>query len=99
MGRTMTPTGASAATGHDAKNAGRGDLEDAPRERRYDAFVVRLWHDRTTGRLLRAEVEHAASGECTRAAGPAEAWVLDQIRACLAARLGDDASPPPARPE
>ena len=32
-------------------------------ERFYDAFVVRLWHDRTTGRLLRAEVEHAASGE------------------------------------
>lgn len=57
-----------------------------PGERLYDAFVVRLWRDGASGRLLRAEVEHAATGERTRATGPPQTWVLDQIRA----RLGGD---------
>ena len=103
MGRTMTADGPSTATGHDAKNAGRGEIGDAPRERRYDAFVVRLWHEPATGRLLRAEVEHVTTGERTRAVGPGANWILDQIRACLDERLrGDEvaktlgeARPPP----
>ena len=108
MGRTMTADGPSVAPAHDATNAGSGEIGDAPRERRYDAFVVRLWHETTTGRLLLAEVEHVTTGERTRAVGPASNWILDQIRACLDERLrGDEAakalgrearSPPPKRP-
>jgi hypothetical protein len=104
----MTADGPSAATGHEAKHAGRGEIADAPRERRYDAFVVRLWHEPATGRLLRAEVEHVTTGERSRAVGPGADWILDQIRACLDERLrGDEAakalgrearSPPPNRP-
>ena len=65
-------------------------------ERLYDAFVVRLWRDGASGRLLRAEVEHATSGERTRATDPADTWVLDQIRACLDAAAPLDPSDPVA---
>jgi hypothetical protein len=72
----------------------------------YDAFVVRLWRDAATGRLLRAEVEHAPTGALARAAGVSTAWVLSQISACLAAgpptggALSDDveATPAPTTP-
>jgi hypothetical protein len=50
---------------------------------RYDAFVVRLWREAATGRVLRAEVEHARTGARARAAGVPTGWVLDQIRARL----------------
>ena len=50
----------------------------------YDAFVVRLWRDAATGRVLRAEVEHAPTGALARAAGVSTAWVLSQISARLA---------------
>ena len=51
----------------------------------YDAFVVRLWRDAATGRVLRAEVEHASTGALARAVGVSTAWVLSQISARLAA--------------
>ena len=86
----MTADGPNAATGQDTTNAGCGDSEEAPRVRRDDAFVVRLWRDATTSRLLRAEVEHLATGELTRAVGPAPGWVLARIRACLEERPLDD---------
>jgi hypothetical protein len=50
----------------------------------YDAFVVRLWREAATGRVLRAEVEHAPTGALARAAGVSTAWVLSQISARLA---------------
>ena len=75
----------------------------------YDAFVVRLWRDAPTGRLLRAEVEHAGTGALARAAEVGAGWVLRQIRACLAVPPVDEAAasrpeivgapPPPARPK
>ncbi len=75
----------------------------------YDAFVVRLWRDATTGRLLRAEVEHAGTGALTRAAEVGAGWILSQIRDCLAASSEDEADAsrpeivgapvPPARPK
>ncbi len=60
----------------------------------YDAFVVRLWRDATTGRVLRAEVEHAGSGALARSADVTTDWVLHQIHACLTEHLaeGDIAS-------
>lgn len=45
----------------------------------YDAFVVRLWCDQTTGRVLRAEVEHTRTGTVSRGRGVPPTWVLDQI--------------------
>lgn len=56
----------------------------------YDAFVVRLWRDATTGLVLRAEVEHAGSGSLARAAGVSADWVLRQIHACLQDHLAQD---------
>ncbi len=60
----------------------------------YDAFVVRLWRDAATGRVLRAEVEHAGSGSLARAADVTADWVLHQIHACLKEHLAqkDEAS-------
>ena len=64
---------------------------------RYDAFVVRLWRDAATGRLLRAEVEHAGTGGIARAADVTAGWVLRQIQACLTERLmGEAPAPGPA---
>ena len=80
-----------------ARRPGVPEIGGAPSpERRYDTFVVRLWRDGATGRLLRAEVEHAATGERARATGPAHTWILDRIRACLDAE-GERA--PPLAPE
>ena len=57
----------------------------------YDAFVVRMWRDAASGRLLRAEVEHAGSGAIARAAGVTAGWVLRQIHARLAERVTEEA--------
>lgn len=84
------PSTAAAWTG-----AGRLSARPPDNERRYDAFVVRLWRDGASGRLLRAEVEHAVSGDRRRATGPPESWIIDQIRACL---VGDGEFPDPADP-
>ncbi len=56
----------------------------------YDAFVVRLWRDAATGRVLRADVEHAGSGSLARAAGVATDWVLHQIHECLKEHLAQE---------
>lgn len=59
------------------------------RERRYDTFVVRLWRDLVSRRVLRAEVEHVQSGHRSerrwRSAvdgddGDGLAWIADQLR-------------------
>ena len=52
-------------------------------ERAYDSFVVRLWRDAATGRLLRAEVEHVQTGQVSAGRGVAPEWVLGCFRACL----------------
>ena len=55
------------------------------RKRRQDTFVVRLWRDVQSLRLLRAEVEHVQSGDLTehrwRASNPdiGPDWILDQM--------------------
>ena len=71
--------------------AGDGSARGRPL---YDAFVVRLWHEGTTGQLLRAEVEHVRTGALARAAGVPTGWVLAEIRARLAdgAAVGGTAS-------
>ena len=60
----------------------------------YDAFVVRLWREAGTDRVLRAEVEHVRTGALARAAGVPTGWVLAEIRARLAdgAAVGGTAS-------
>jgi hypothetical protein len=60
------------------------------RGRRYDTFVVRLWRDLVSRRLLRAEVEHVQSGHRSErrwrsaagddGGGDEWAWIVDQLR-------------------
>jgi hypothetical protein len=57
---------------------------------RYDAFVVRLWRDASTGLCGRAEVEHVRTGALTRAAEVPTEWGLDQIIAHLGASTNLD---------
>src|SRR5687768_14241747 len=64
----------------------------------YDSFVVRLWQEAVSGRLLRAEVEHVQSGAVHVGRGVVPAWILDAFRACLRARsTADDAPDLPGR--
>jgi len=55
------------------------------RKRRQDTFVVRLWRDATSLRLLRAEVEHVQSGGHSEhhwsVSNPDNArdWIFDQM--------------------
>jgi hypothetical protein len=65
----------------------------------YDSFVVRLWREVATGRLLRAEVEHVQGGTVAAGRGVAPEWVLDCLRARLGNhRLADGAAPEPTGP-
>ncbi len=43
---------------------------------RYDSFVVRIWHDQASDRLLKAELEHVQTGAVTVGRGVRPAWVL-----------------------
>jgi hypothetical protein len=55
--------------------------------RRYDTFVVRLWRDLVSRRVLRVDVEHVQSGRHAArrwgaesdAPGEALAWIGDQL--------------------
>jgi hypothetical protein len=56
------------------------------RERRYDTFVVRLWRDLVSRRVLRAEVEHVQSGHRVErhwsagdGGGDGLEWIAEQI--------------------
>ena len=60
-------------------------------ERAYDSFVVRLWRDPASGRLLRAEVEHVQTGNISAERGVPPEWILDCVRSCLEGRVGDGA--------
>jgi hypothetical protein len=51
----------------------------APDDPQYDAFVVRLWCNATSQRVVRAEVEHVRTGALTRAANVPAEWILSQI--------------------
>ena len=67
---------------------------DAPDcERAYNSFVVRLWHPRGEGRLLRAEIEHVQSGQLERAAEVDLSWVLARVVAWLFPASIDPCSP------
>lgn len=63
-------------------------------ERAYDSFVVRLWRDPASGRLLRAEVEHVQTGTISAERGVPPEWILDCLRSCLEGRLGAGAGEP-----
>jgi hypothetical protein len=77
-----------------AGTAGTRPPAGTERERAYDSFVVRLWHEAGRGRLQRAEVEHVQSGRVTRGSGVALAWVLRCMRTCLARGVTDHAARP-----
>lgn len=69
------------------------------RERRYDTFVVRLWRDLVSRRVLRAEVEHVQSGHRSErrwrttpdgaGGGDGLDWIADQIRGDAAVAESD----------
>lgn len=46
----------------------------------YDSFLVRLWHDRETATVLRAEIEHVQSGETGVSVRAAWTWITDWLR-------------------
>ena len=54
-------------------------LDDDPGHH-YDSFVVRVWHERDTGALLRAEVEHVQSGTSETEVGASWEWVGTRLR-------------------
>ena len=56
------------------------------RAQRYDSFVIRIWQEAGTGRLLRAEVDHVQSG----AVHVGRNTGLDWIRHTLGEVLGED---------
>ena len=56
----------------------------------YDSFVVRLWREPGSGRLLRAEVEHVQTGTVSAERGVPPEWVLDCLRTCLDVRARTD---------
>jgi hypothetical protein len=62
-------------------------------ERAYNSFVVRLWHPRGEGRLLRAEIEHVQSGQLERAAEVDLGWILARVVACLTPATIDPGTP------
>jgi hypothetical protein len=49
----------------------------------YDSFVLRLWRETASGRLLRAEVEHLQTGAVHVGRGIVPGWILDTLRACV----------------
>jgi hypothetical protein len=53
------------------------------RERVYDSFVVRVWHDPAYDELLRVEVEHAQSGVVRRGDRVRPEWIIEQLRTWL----------------
>lgn len=64
------------------------------RDRRYDTFVVRLWRDLVSHRVLRAEIEHVQSGLRSNRrwrAGRDEAD--DDAFAWISNQLGGDPTP------
>ncbi len=62
------------------------------RSPRYDSFVVRVWHETATGRLLRAEVDHVQSGAVYIARDIGFAWIQDALQKALSAKA-EDADP------
>jgi hypothetical protein len=52
---------------------------------RYDSFVIRVWQEATTGRLLRAEVDHVQSGAVHVGRGTGLAWIQTTLHKVLGA--------------
>jgi hypothetical protein len=51
--------------------------------KRYDSFVVRVWRETASGRLLRAEVDHVQSGAVYVARNLGLTWFQDTLRSAL----------------
>jgi len=47
---------------------------------RYDSFVVRLWHESVSGRLLRAEIDHVQSGAVQVGREVEMDWIPEMLR-------------------
>lgn len=75
------------------------------RKRRQDTFVVRLWRDVTSLRLLRAEVDHVQSGVHTEHRWKASnsendpEWILDQLLKADPTQPGERSAPGPEAAE
>jgi len=51
--------------------------------RRYDSFLVRVWHAAGTADLLRAEVRHLQTDLVETATGVPAAWLLETVVAAM----------------
>jgi hypothetical protein len=52
-------------------------VEQTPR---YDSFVMRIWHEAITGRLLRAEIDHVQTGAVYLGRDVLSDWILETLR-------------------
>lgn len=61
----------------------------------YDSFVVRLWHEPESGRLLRAEINHVQTGAVFVGRTDVRNWILATLDEAVSGRAhpGRDDAP------
>jgi hypothetical protein len=52
--------------------------------RRYDSFLLRVWHAPAARRLHRVEVQHLQTGLVEAGIDPTPEWILAALLGCLA---------------
>lgn len=53
------------------------------RGQRYDSFLIRIWQEAGTGRLLRAEVDHVQSGAVHIGRNSGLDWIQDTLKTVM----------------
>jgi hypothetical protein len=68
------------------------------RGQRYDSFVIRIWQEAGTGRLLRAEVDHVQSGAVHVGRNTALDWIQHTLQTVMgnAGEPATEEADPPA---
>lgn len=56
----------------------------------YDSFVVRLWHETESGRLLRAEINHVQTGAVFVSRSDVRTWIMDTLDEAVNGRAHTD---------
>ncbi len=70
--------------------------------KRYDSFVIRVWRETASGRLLRAEVDHVQSGAVHIGRNTGLAWIQHTLHKVLGRNIDDEdcgADPPTSIPD
>ena len=70
--------------------------------KRYDSFVIRVWREKASGRLLRAEVDHIQSGAVHIGRNTGLNWIQHTLNKVLGRddeADSEDADPPASVPD